>query len=251
LNGVPHLRFADGSSADSDLLIAADGIRSVIRHTLWGGGAPRFTGQVAWRCMIPIELAKPFMSAGRAAVYMGPDRIFNRYTLRGGALLNCVAIARSDAWRQEGWSTLADREELLSLYVGWHPDVIGLMECAPAEHLIKWGLFDRDPLAEWGRGGITLLGDAAHPMLPFLGLGAAMAIEDGFVLAKAIESNGPTPKALRRYENARRGRTAEVYEQSRLQGRLAQSRDPDNYDHAATPAGNRALSDFDPRVVLV
>jgi salicylate hydroxylase len=250
-NAAVRLLFNDGAIADSDILVGADGIRSVVRETLWGGGEPRFTGQVAWRCMIPIELAKPFMSAGRAAVYLGPDRVFNRYSLRRGALVNCVAIARTDAWRGEGWSTPATHEELLTHYAGWHPDVTGLMARAPTEHLIKWGLFDRDPLPEWGAGRVTLLGDAAHPMLPFLGLGAAMAIEDGIVLAKAIELAGATPSALRRYEAARRARAGEMQEQSRLQGKAAQSVDPDNYDHAATPAANRAFYDFDPQAIVV
>lgn len=245
-SGPVRIAFADGGEMRGDLLIGADGVRSVVREHLWGEGAPRFTGQLAYRFMVPGDIAAPFLSeAGRAAVFLGPGRVFNRYTLRGGAIVNCVGITRSDAWTGEGWSTPADRGEMLALYEGWHPDVVGLMAAAPPDHLIKWALFDRPPLPGWRRGRTTLLGDAAHPMLPFLGLGAAMAIEDGMVLARAL-SLSPDGDGLSLYEDLRRPRVDRIADLSRIQGELSQARDPDDYDPAAAPAQDPAIQAYDP-----
>ena len=243
--GGVRATFADGSVAEGDLLIGADGLRSAVRQILWGDGAPRFTGQVAYRCLVPRDVATPFMGAGRAAVYFGPDRVFNRYSLRRGAIVNCAAISRADGWTGEGWTTRASPEELCALYEGWHADVLGLMANAPREHLIKWALFDRAPLDGWRQGPVSLTGDAAHPMLPFLGLGAAMAIEDALMLARALAAD-PSTAGLDRYEAARRPRTNKVAELSRHQGELVQARDPDRYDAAAAPAHDPAFHDFDP-----
>jgi len=237
--------FADGSEAQATMVIGADGLRSAVRTLLWGEAVPRFTGQVAYRCLVPRDQAAPFMGAGRAAVYFGPGRVFNRYTLRRGEAVNCAAIGRTTRWEGEGWSTRAAPEEVAALYDDWHPDVLGLMHAAPRDTLIKWGLFDQAPLPQWRQGRVTLLGDAAHPMLPFLGLGAAMAIEDAMLLARALEAD-PTAAGLDRYEASRRPRTSQVAELSRLQGELVQARDPDAYDPATAPAHDPSFYDFDP-----
>jgi len=248
-SGPVRVQLSDGGTVEGDMLIGADGVRSAVREKLWGEGAPRFTGQVAYRFMLPAAEAAPALAGfGRAAVFLGPGRIFNRYSLRGGELLNCVAITQSDRWQGEGWSTPATREEMLDLYRGWHPEVTGLMSRAPQEHLIKWALFDRPTLPGWLRGRTTLLGDAAHPMLPFLGLGAAMAIEDAMVLARAIERS-PDVDGLVIYEETRSDRVARIAELSRLQGQLSQSRDPDRYDSASAPAQDKSIQDYDPVTV--
>jgi salicylate hydroxylase len=238
--------FEDGAKATGGLLIGADGVRSAVRRALWGDGDPRFTGQVAYRFMLDRSQAGSHLEeAGRAAVFQGPGAVFNRYTLRGGDLVNCVGIVRTDEWTGDGWSTPATRQEMLDRYAGWHSDVTGLMAAAPADRLIKWGLFDRPPLDRWGHGAVTLLGDAAHPMLPFLGLGAALAIEDGLVLARALEIE-PGPSGLRRYEAARMPRARRIAELSRLQGEASQSRDPDRYDALSAPAHDPAIQAYDP-----
>ena len=245
-DGPLTARFADGAKATGDLLIGADGVRSAVRAALWDTTAPRFTGQVAYRFMMPGEAAAPFLrETGRAAVFQGPGRVFNRYTLREGAIVNCVGITQSDAWAGEGWSTPATVAEMLALYEGWHPDVLGLIERAPAEHLIKWALFDRPPLAEWRHGRVALLGDAAHPMLPFLGLGAAMAIEDAMLLARALEQM-PDIAGLDLYAAARQPRAMRIADLSRIQGDYSQGRDPDAYDAGSAPAQDPAIQDYDP-----
>jgi salicylate hydroxylase len=238
--------FANGVRMRTDAVIGTDGVRSRVRQVLWGEGAPRFTGQLAYRCLIPAAAAAPYLSAGRAAVFMGPGRVFSRYTLRRNSLLNCVGIVQTGEWLDDGWSIPATAAEMQSMYEGWHSDVPNLIGLAPAAGLLKWGIFDRPALPRWRQGRVTLLGDAAHPMLPFLGLGAAMAIEDGLILARAVMGGGSIEDGFDRYEAARRPRTIEVADLSRRQGELNQAQSPDSYDHEAAPAGNRAVFDFDP-----
>jgi len=237
-------QFANGASAEGDLLIGADGLKSEVRALLWGHQAARFTHQIAYRFLVPIEVARPFLQFGRSAVFQGPGRVFNRYTIRGGSLLNCVGIVRTDQWLDEGWSIAAERDEVLADFEGWHPDVTGLI--GQSERLIKWGLFDRPALPCWSNGRVTLLGDAAHPMLPFLGLGAAMAIEDSLILARALEIESESPAALARYEVARRPRTKRIQEMSLLQGELVQSSDPDRFDTGSAPSHDPAFYAYDP-----
>jgi salicylate hydroxylase len=237
-------RFTDGTTAHGDGLVGADGVRSVVRGLLWGQDKPRYTGQLAYRFLVPRAVAGPYMSLGRGAVFLGPERTFNRYTLRGGDIVNCVGIVAHPGWSEEGWSIPATRRELLAAFEGWHPDVTGIM--AQAGALIKWGLFDRAPLPTWRRGRITLLGDAAHAMLPFLGMGAAMAIEDAMILARAMATAGSVQAGFDRYENARRPRTARIHEKSAEQGRLTQDIDPDRYDGARAPAGDESILGYDP-----
>ena len=237
-------RFANGATAEADGLVGADGVRSAARGLLWGKEAPRYTGQLAYRFLVDRDRARPFMGLGRGAVFLGPGRTFNRYTLRSGAVVNCVGIVAHESWADDGWSTPATIDELAADFAGWHEDVTGLMGQAGA--LIKWGLFDRAPLPVWRRGRATLLGDAAHAMLPFLGMGAALAIEDGMILARAMESETSVQAGFNRYECTRRPRTALVHAKSVEQGRQVQARDPDRYDAAAAPASDPAIFAFDP-----
>ena len=236
--------FANSDVAHGDALIGADGVRSAVRAILWGSDSPRFTGQIAYRFLVPIAEAQPFMSAGRGGVFLGPKRTFNRYTLRGGAIVNCVGIVATNKWVGEGWSTPASPEEMLDDFNGWHSDVLGLIGLATSS--IKWGIFDRAPMSTWAKGRVTLLGDAAHAMLPFLGMGAAMAIEDGMILARAFGAEASIDAAFARYEAARKPRTTLVHEKSVAQGELTQSRDPDNYDHKAAPAADPTILAYDP-----
>jgi salicylate hydroxylase len=139
------------------------------------------------------------------------------YYVSGGKAVNIVAVRESEAWVEESWNTPSTREELLAGYEGWHPNLQKLF--SQATDVFKWGLFDRNPMSTWTQGRITLLGDAAHPMLPFLSQGAAMAIEDGYVLARCLASVPDPATALLRYEALRRPRTSRVQLEARERGR--------------------------------
>lgn len=210
--------FANGAGASAKLLIGADGINSAVRAQMFGREEPRFTGQVAYRFLAPMEAAAPFMTAGTSVKYAGPGRSLLRYVVRKGTMVNGVAFVASDSWVSEGWSSPATTEELLTLFEGWHPDVLGLFRVAPPSGTRKWALVDRDPLPVWVQGRAALLGDSAHPMLPFLGLGAAMAIEDAIVLARALVQEPDVEEALQIYQGARASRAGAMLLASRRQG---------------------------------
>jgi salicylate hydroxylase len=241
--------FANGNNAQADALLAADGIRSTVRRILIGDEAPQFAGQIAFRCLIPRAAAQPFMAAGNAVVSIGAARIFNRYVIRGGNLVNVIGIAQSQAWAQEGWSTPATIGEFARQFEGFHADVLGLISQAPPESLIKWGLFTRPPLTQWSHGRVLLIGDAAHPMLPFLGLGAATAIEDGIVIARSLNLGLEIEAAFAAFQNARFERVEAVRTQSILQGQIIQANDPDRAGLAEAPSGQASLFDYNPSSV--
>lgn len=237
-------RFTNGARCEAAVLIGADGVRSAVRAQLVPGDAPRFTGHVAYRFLVPMERARPFMGLGRSAIFIGPRRTFNRYTMAQGTIVNGAALVETGEQVPEGWSNVAPQEELAAAFAGWHPDVAGLIDKAGA--IIKWGLYDRAPLERWSEGRVTMLGDAAHAMLPFLGMGAAMAVEDGYVLAQMLARHDDPGQAFAAYEALRIPRTAEVHHASKVQGTITQSIDPDDFALAGAPVNNRAMMEFDP-----
>jgi len=211
--------FQNGTQAEVDLVVGCDGIRSLVRNCIHGADAPRFTGNMCWRALIPAERLPPNHVAPNVTVWMGPQGHVITYYVRAGQLVNIVAVKETPEWVEESWITKGSRAEFTAAYADVHRDLRVLID--RVDECFKWGLFDRDPLPTWSAQRITLLGDAAHSMLPFLGQGAAMAMEDAFVLANAI-SRWPDDivTALNTYESIRRPRTTKVQLASRRQAQI-------------------------------
>ncbi len=244
-----HLTFSNGKQYEVDAAVGADGSRSVVREQLFGPGDPQFTGYIAWRGLVPMAKVPPGVLNPPSGIFVGPRHLVNRYPVRRGTLLNFVAFAERSAWTAEGWSIPSTVQELLDEFVGWHEDVLTFMRETPPELLFKWGLFDREPLTRWTEGRVSLLGDAAHAVLPFLGHGAVMAIEDGVVLARALSATPRIEDGLQRYEAARRERTTFIVLQSREAGKHFHHADPDSFGERSQgkPADERlGLFDYNP-----
>ena len=231
------MEFAGGATAEDGLVIGCDGVRSTLRGSLAPHAEPRFRGQVAWRGLVPAAGLPASVTARESVVWIGPDRHIVQYVLRGGSLVNFVAIAAKDEWTEEGWNTPSTVPEVTAEFSGWHEDVQTLLAATPAGALYKWGLFDRDPLDQWVYGNIALLGDAAHPLVPFMAQGAAMAIEDALVLSRCLESHDSLSNALDGYQRVRTERTARIVLQSRAQTNLYQRLTGDKNQQRAASVG--------------
>lgn len=177
-----------GGEVRGDILIGADGIRSVVRDQMLGPERPRFTGNVAWRAVVPVERLGRNVPPPAASVWTGDGNHAVTYLLRGGKLANFVGVVERDDWQKESWTEAGSLDEVLADFADWHPVIRTLIEQADAHY--RWALFDRDPLAHWSDGRVVLLGDAAHPMLPFMAQGAVQAMEDAFVLSRHVSESG-------------------------------------------------------------
>ncbi len=203
-----------GANFSGDVLVGCDGIHSAIREQLFGPDAPRFTGCVAWRATVPVDILPPGHVRPVASNWIGQGGHFVHYYVRRGELVNCVGVMERGAWQAESWSSAGAITEFINDFSGWHEDLQILMQAA--ENCFQWGLFDRDPMPQWGDGRVTLLGDACHPMLPFMAQGAVMAIEDAYTLAQCLAANESNlPGALSHYEALRKERTTVVQKMSR------------------------------------
>jgi salicylate hydroxylase len=222
------LEFTDGGRQDVDLLVGADGLRSSVRAALFDDAPPTFSGYVAWRGLIPAGLVESLSLGPGSSVSAGPGRLFVRYPVRGGQLLNYVAFARTGRWEAESWSQPGSIDEVCEALHDFHAEVHEILRATPGGRCHKWGLFAREPLARWSRGVAVLLGDAAHPMMPWFGQGAACAIEDAVVLGRSFADAGDVATALRRYEAARVARVTMVHRESLLGGERLAGADPDS-----------------------
>jgi salicylate hydroxylase len=240
-------QFVNGAAATGDALIGCDGGRSRVRDTLYGSKPVSYTGQAAFRALIPIARFPETLRSQSQCLYIGPRRMLLHYPLRKNLLLNVVAIAQQPQWQDEGWTIPAEIGELSALYSDFHPEAMRLIELIEPTMLFKWGLRDRDPSPRWTLGRASLLGDAAHPMSPFLGQGAVMAIEDGMVLGRCFAQANSPQEALRLYEGTRKLRANAIQLRSRERASALQASSPGHVEPG--DAEDLGLFEYDPTSV--
>ncbi|MEL6450814.1 MAG: FAD-dependent monooxygenase [Pseudomonadota bacterium] len=212
------LQRGDAEDVTGDVLIGADGWRSVIRTQMLGAGRPTYTGNIAWRAVVPVDALGAHAPPPTACIWAGDKRHAVTTRLRGGQLANFVGLVEEPEPAPEGWRVEGDRAQAQAAFAGWHPTIAAILASAPT--LNRWALFDRPPLSRWHDGRVALLGDAAHPMLPSLAQGAVMALEDAWVLAGALAARDRVEDGLQAYFDLRIARTARVQQVSRANARL-------------------------------
>ncbi|VCU68008.1 6-hydroxynicotinate 3-monooxygenase precursor [Pigmentiphaga humi] len=219
------MRFADGSSAQADVLIGADGVHSVVRETLLGQEAPRFTGRVAYRTTFPASLLDGY-AIDDCTKWWGPDRHIVIYyvTPRRDEVYFVTSVPEPE-WRTESWSAKGDMDQLRAAFEGFHPQVRRVLEACPEAY--KWALYERDPLPRWSEGRIALLGDACHPMVPYMAQGAATAIEDAAMLLRCMQEGGGAETVFTRYEDSRKARASQIQLTSHHNKWMSTRTDPD------------------------
>jgi salicylate hydroxylase len=221
--GTVEVAFEGGRTIDASLVLGADGIHSQVRTSLFGVDRPQFTGVVAWRGLVPMPAVPPHISRSAATSWLGPRGHVLHYPVRRGELMNVVAMVERSDWHVESWTVRGTTEELVNDFRGWHEDVHALLR--NMSEPFKWALMVRPPMPRWSKGRVTLLGDACHPVLPFLGQGAVMALEDAYVIGASLKRHpGDHAGAFAGYEQARHERTAAVMR------RAAQTRLLANHD---------------------
>lgn len=207
------LDFEDGQTSRHDVLIAADGVHSLVRRSLAESMPATYSGICAFRALVPAEEAPAFARRHAQTLWLGPDHHLVHYPVSGGRYINLVAFAPAGDYATESWTATATVEEFLAEFAGWDTRLTDLIRAAGTPG--RWALLDRAPLNRWSYGPVTLLGDAAHPMFPFFAQGAAQAIEDAAVLARCLADDPANPvEALQRYEAIRLPRTSQVQERS-------------------------------------
>ncbi len=239
-------RFENGATVEADVLVGADGIHSRVRHIVFGPEKARFTGCVAWRGLVPAERIRDLGIEVASHNWMGPEGHVVHYWVSAGRFMNVVCVTEHGDWTSEGWTEKGNVADAMARYEGWHPQVRRLIASFPETYI--WALHDRLPLPQWSEGRITLLGDACHPMLPFMAQGAAQSIEDGAALAsllKAMPDN--VPGALCRYEAIRKPRATRLQEASasnRTRFHLPDGPDQQARDQAMAASGDRSLANI-------
>jgi salicylate hydroxylase len=215
-----ELHFSDGTTARGDVLVGADGLKSVIRAQRSGTAPAIYTGDAAWRLVIPTERLPAGLLDHVMSVFMGPGGHVVCYYLRAGQLLNFVGLIETDEISEESWTMRFPWERLKQDFVGWHPIIQQIIDCADHDQCYRWSLHAREPHMDWSTARVTLLGDSAHPTLPYLAQGAAMAIEDGAVLTRALTMADTVEEGLQIYQRNRVDRTARIVRQSTENRRL-------------------------------
>ena len=208
------LRLADGSQIKGDVLIGADGIKSVIRSQILGETPVSYTGDIAWRAVIPVEHLPKGIMERVSTVWCGPKKHAVMYYLRAGKLMNFVGLVEHAQPETESWTQKRPWEELKADFEGWHPTIQTVIDAIDKDSCYRYALNNRPPVSNWSTEKAALLGDAAHPTLPYMASGAAMAIEDAAVLARCMEDCASVPEALQRYQRNRLDRTARIVNES-------------------------------------
>jgi salicylate hydroxylase len=240
--GAVRLVFADGQRAEADVVVGADGVHSVVRGTLFGASPAAYSGICAFRALVPADEAPDFATRPAQALWIGPEHHLVHYPISGGEFVNLVAFAPAGDYTIESWTATATVDEFLAEFAGWDQRLLGLIRAAGTPG--RWALLDRAPLPRWSQGPVTLLGDAAHPMFPFFGQGAAQALEDAAVLARCLAQGLDDPAAaLNRYEELRIPRTTRIQQVSH--GRSHINHLPDGAEQRARDA---AFAQQDPLV---
>ena len=209
-----ELHFADRPSVKGDILIGADGVKSVVRAQMFGAAPATYTGDSAWRLVVPTSRLPKDLLERVMSVFMGPEGHVVCYYLRGGTLMNLVGCVETDEISEESWTVKRPWSEFKAQFEGWHPAIQTIIDAADKDECYLWALFNRPPIRDWSTRRVTLLGDAAHPTLPYLAQGAAMAVEDGAVLTRALAITDQVTEALQIYQRNRVDRTAKIVLQS-------------------------------------
>jgi len=224
------LIFNNQAEYECDFVIGADGTRSAVRKSILGNDEPEFSGYVAWRGVVSTDgLDESDFDECGSCAFISPGRVFARYLIRDAKEYNYVAFLATDKWAEEGWSIPSKVETVLETFSDYNQQVKNIISATPPEGCYKWGIFTRQPIAKWSSERVTLLGDAAHPLEPFMGQGASMAIEDGVVLGRIIEDASGFSEIIERYETARIERSHFVTEHSKKAGQRFTGNNPDAY----------------------
>jgi salicylate hydroxylase len=214
---VARVKFANGATVEADVVVAADGIHSELRPYVFPPSKPVFHGTISYRGLVSRERL-PDWPMDRWQMWAGPAKHFLVFPVRHGEMVNYVGFVPTDEEMKESWSAPGNPDTLRAEFEGWDPRVGNVLK--QVDHCFRWALYDREPLPTWSKGRLTLLGDAAHPMLPHLGQGANQSIEDGMALATILAEvdNAAVPAALLAYERLRRERVADVQLGARQNG---------------------------------
>ena len=224
------LIFNNQAEYECDFVIGADGTRSIVRQSILGTDEPEFSGYVAWRGIVPTDgLDESDFDECGSSAFISPGRVFARYLIRDAKEYNYVAFLATEEWAEEGWSIPSKVETVLEIFFDYNQQVKNIILATPPEGCYKWGIFTRKPINKWSSERVTLLGDAAHPLEPFMGQGASMAIEDGVVLGRIIEDASDVSEIIKRYETARIERSHFVTEHSKKAGQRFTGNNPDSY----------------------
>ena len=220
------VELMDGRSFSGDCVIAADGIRSNVKKAMFDGEEPQFSGNVAWRGLVSVDCLPVGFMDKVVTNFVGPSKHMVIYYLREQSLVNFVGVVENNNYLEDSWTARSSWQALKQDFDGWHPMVQTLINNVDQGQCYRWALYDQKPLSCWGKSSVTLLGDAAHAMLPFLASGAAMAIEDARILQRSLDKFEDIPRAFQCYERNRIKRTSKVQAMSRQVSRLYHIHNP-------------------------